>query len=467
MGIGSTVKNMFADTDANEPLSSDAGNIISSQTNAPHDSGLATDPGQVGNSVRSRQQLPADATVAGDVERSRDFGISGLGTDASAAQGGSLATSHEGSTAQKRSGGFGTDIRDSRADIKGDTVPQRSATFAGVRETDTAPRTATTTQRSRTINAPLTSSPPTVDTSASAVTARPAGGVLETHTFGHSKITSEELTPSGDTDEDTNQLNPVTHERIRHIETEEVERVKDRHRHIHHVQHHIQPIIVSEELAEQIHEKVHPVTNIREKHANKAEDNVLFNNQIKQQHDTMEHLPTERRVIDKGTVINEYVHHHIHHVIQPVIQKETIDKQRIRTTIPIREITDEAPVVHQSQTHAPVPIEHFLNRGGALKGAVSQEQVTNKVLHGGHCTREVDGIADNLTRSLGLTEQTTNASGTRTVNDKVRGDITATTGVPDSATHAHAPAGVDMRTSHRPVHVSEIGTDQPIAVGAT
>lgn len=79
-----------------------------------------------------------------------------------------------------------------------------------------------------------------------------------------------------------------------------------------------------------------------------------------------------------------------------------IDKQVIHTTIPIHEITHEAPVVHQSQTHAPVPLEHFLSRGGTLRGAISQDAIAKKVLRSGQCSREVDGVAETLERDLRL-----------------------------------------------------------------
>ena len=31
----------------------------------------------------------------------------------------------------------------------------------------------------------------------------------------------------------------------------------------------------------------------------------------------------ERIIVDKGTIVNEHIHHHIHHIIQPVIEKES------------------------------------------------------------------------------------------------------------------------------------------------
>ena len=48
----------------------------------------------------------------------------------------------------------------------------------------------------------------------------------------------------------------VVHENARHIETEEVSRIKDHERHIHHVQHHVQPVKDLEEREEVHHENV-------------------------------------------------------------------------------------------------------------------------------------------------------------------------------------------------------------------
>ena len=58
--------------------------------------------------------------------------------------------------------------------------------------------------------------------------------------------------------------------------------------------------------------------------------------------------------------------------------------------------------MHQSQTHAPVPLDHFLSRGGTLSGAIMQDQISKKVLRTGQCERAVDGVAENLERELHL-----------------------------------------------------------------
>jgi hypothetical protein len=74
-----------------------------------------------------------------------------------------------------------------------------------------------------------------------------------------------------------------------------------------------------------------------------------------------------------------------------------IDKRRIHATIPIHTVTHEAPVVHQSQVHDPVPIETFVK----AHGAVPQSAITKKVLQGQN-SRHVDGVAEELERDLNL-----------------------------------------------------------------
>lgn len=118
-------------------------------------------------------------------------------------------------------------------------------------------------------------------------------------------------------------------------------------------------------------------------------------------------------------IVNEHIHHHIHHVVQPVIEKESwygqytsklftkcfttaIDKHRIHTTIPIHEVTHEAPLIHQSQSHDPVPIEHFLKHGGTLEGSVQPKDASAMLLHQGQYVREVDGAAERLEKELHL-----------------------------------------------------------------
>lgn len=83
-----------------------------------------------------------------------------------------------------------------------------------------------------------------------------------------------------------------------------------------------------------------------------------------------------------------------------------IDKHRIHTVIPSHEVTHEAPIIHQSQTHAPVPLEHFLQKGGTLTGALTHEEIGNRVLFGGDCTREVDGVGERLAKELHLGDAT-------------------------------------------------------------
>jgi hypothetical protein len=95
---------------------------------------------------------------------------------------------------------------------------------------------------------------------------------------------------------------------------------------------------------------------------------------------------------------------HRHHRPSCFSLPSAIDPRRIRTTIPIREVSHEAPIVHQSQTHDAVPIEHFLQRGGILENAITNDTIGDRVLHSGQCVREVDGVADSLTKDLNLSD---------------------------------------------------------------
>ncbi|KIL64363.1 hypothetical protein M378DRAFT_163395 [Amanita muscaria Koide BX008] len=156
--------------------------------------------------------------------------------------------------------------------------------------------------------------------------------------------------------------------------------------------------------------QIHPVTQIHEQHVNKPEENALLERQVFQHRDTVYHGAKERHVIDKGTIVNENVHHHVHHVIQPVIEKETLDKHRIHTTIPIHEVTHEAPIVHQSQTHAPISVDQFLEHGGLLSGGLQPADAADKLLQQGKCTRQVDGVANRMEKEMNLST-TSGASG--------------------------------------------------------
>ncbi|KAF8624315.1 hypothetical protein AX15_005945 [Amanita polypyramis BW_CC] len=222
------------------------------------------------------------------------------------------------------------------------------------------------------------------------------------HRQGHLDKSSVDVMPSGRTSESIIQLKPVTHEHVRHVETEEVQRTKEHERHIHHIQHHTQPIVASDVLDEKHHENVHAVTLIHESHVNMSKDSALLGSQMGQHCDTVDHGAKEHTVIDKGMVVNEHTYHHVHHVVQPVIEKEIIDKHRVHTTIPIHEVTHEAPIIHQSRTHDPVPIEHYLKHGGTLAGSVRPEDVSTMLLQQGQCVREVNGVAERLEKELQL-----------------------------------------------------------------
>lgn len=50
-------------------------------------------------------------------------------------------------------------------------------------------------------------------------------------------------------------------------------------------------------------------------------------------------------------------------------------------------------------------MEHFIGKGGALSGATSRQEIVNKVLHTGECTREVEGLTGEFSKGLHVEER--------------------------------------------------------------
>ncbi|RDB18314.1 hypothetical protein Hypma_000536 [Hypsizygus marmoreus] len=233
-----------------------------------------------------------------------------------------------------------------------------------------------------------------------------AGGIQvipHPHTTGHSQATTAFAESDDQTLHETHQLNPVTHERVRHVEVEEVTRQKEHDRHIHHIQHHTQPVMVFDTRPEQHHDKasVHPVTKIQERHANSAEEKNVLESQVRQRQDSVEHEPKERVVVDKGTKVHENIQHHIHHVVQPIIEKESIDRSRIHTVIPIHQVSHEIPVIREPRILAPVSIDGFVEtQAGTMSGDLKQAQTGDTAHHCSSCTCGVGKLGESLDRDL-------------------------------------------------------------------
>ncbi|PPQ99582.1 hypothetical protein CVT24_005161 [Panaeolus cyanescens] len=398
--ITSNVPGHYQETSAVPPDPPKTGSFFRKTSKADRQSSLSKQPSHHQTAAQAetsqRAHEASERMVQHDAERAKTVGVSGYGTDAAAAAGGDLGGTHQ-YAGQSQSGRFDSYV----------WSPPERETYIDQEHSD---RIRSTSDPS---NQPLRTS--TLQTEGHSH----ATAIREAHTTGHTKSTGRDVMPSGKAEEDTNQLEPVTHEHIRHLETEEIGRVTEHERHVHHIQHHTQPIIASEELPEQRTEVTQPVTHISETHVNKPEDKSLFEGQVHQHVDTLSHSAKERTIIDKGNTVHETVHHHVHHIIQPVIEKETIDKKRIHTTIPVHEVTHEAPVVHQSQAHAPIPLEHFLQKGGTLEGAVSQDRISEKVLHQGTCTRDVEGVAEDLERDLHIGDRGRRTTTTTTTTTDV------------------------------------------------
>ncbi|POY72622.1 hypothetical protein BMF94_4450 [Rhodotorula taiwanensis] len=225
---------------------------------------------------------------------------------------------------------------------------------------------------------------------------------------------------------DHQHLAPVVHERRHHHEVEEVERVREVDRHVHHVQHHVQPVLDEQHAAEQVHQKVVPRTEIRESHAATDEDKHQFLslNTVK---DEVVEAPRERTIIDKGEVVKENVHHVVHHVVQPVIERDTHEHHRIRTTIPVHHTVVEAPIVHASVQHEPLSLKDFVAGGGDLKSTLRHDPET--LLNHGKCERTVEGPAETLVQQMGLSSLNDSSSTTSGMKGSSLAGSQGTTGL--------------------------------------
>ncbi|MBW0538663.1 hypothetical protein O181_078378 [Austropuccinia psidii MF-1] len=193
---------------------------------------------------------------------------------------------------------------------------------------------------------------------------------------------AQSLNPQGDTITQSQQIAaPVTHNVIKHHETEEVLRVRDHEKNIHHVQHHIQPI-KDTEIREEVHKShVAPVSVIKENFQASAEDAATFEALGNNLKDTVTYNKDKtKKVVDLGEKVNVKEHHHVHNIVQPVVEKETHERHRIHTTVPIHQVTNEAPIIHASIQEKPISMEEFLKKGGSLKSTVTHTDIGKSIL---------------------------------------------------------------------------------------
>ncbi|PRQ73153.1 hypothetical protein AAT19DRAFT_15906 [Rhodotorula toruloides] len=246
---------------------------------------------------------------------------------------------------------------------------------------------------------------------------------------------------------DHQHLAPVTHETRHHHEVEEVERQREIDRHVHHVQHHVQPVVDEQHAGEVHHEKAVPVTEIRERHVATDEDKMQFAS-LNKAKDSVVEAPRERTIIDRGEQVHENVQHHVHHIVQPTIERDTHEHHKIHTTIPIHETVHEAPVVHQSTVHEPLPLKEFVAGGGDLKSTLRHD--ADALLDRGECERTVDGPAETLTQQLGLAsigEKNGTASTTNPIGERGTTAATGTGGAATSSTGAGIGRNTGTATS--------------------
>ncbi|KAI7960152.1 hypothetical protein MJO29_005220 [Puccinia striiformis f. sp. tritici] len=173
---------------------------------------------------------------------------------------------------------------------------------------------------------------------------------------------------------------PVTHNLIKHEEVEEITTAKEHDRHIHYVQHHVQPV-KDKEILEEVHRtQVAPVTAVHENVEATAADAAAYESLGSQFKNEVVHAPVEKKIINHGEKVHVREHVHLHHVVQPVIEKETHERHRIHTTIPIHHVTHEAPIIQQSINHEPLQMDEFLKRGGSVSSGLTHSEIGQTIL---------------------------------------------------------------------------------------
>lgn len=231
------------------------------------------------------------------------------------------------------------------------------------------------------------------------------------HSHGHNANVDPSSLEGGDVSQETKFLGHATEETKHKHTIEEVQRQRELHRHHHHVQHHRQEVLDTHHDAEQQHAKVIPQTQVHEKHASSDKDAALLDAVVgKHSKDKVAQGVNEHQIVDKGELVNEHTHHHVTNLITPVIVKDSHEHHRVKTTIPVHEVQEHAPVVHESIQHKPISKEEFLRTGGVL-GSKLTTGSDGGFLHDGKCERTVDGVGEKLAKDLNLGNTSTTTSG--------------------------------------------------------
>ncbi|KAI5477968.1 hypothetical protein MNV49_005760 [Pseudohyphozyma bogoriensis] len=197
-------------------------------------------------------------------------------------------------------------------------------------------------------------------------------------------------------------LGLLTKEHHHYHETEEVVRVRERERHVHHVEHHVQPVLDTQHLEAVTVDNKHDVSKVEEYHTNSTEEARKFAAYNVHKNETHQR-EKERHVIDKGEQVHEVIHHHVHRIVQPIIVRDVHHYNNIRTTIPIHHTVHEAPIVHESKTHEPIRLDEFLKKGGDTKSKFNYDNLG--VLSLGNCSYRQYGPADKLLKDLHIGEK--------------------------------------------------------------
>jgi len=160
----------------------------------------------------------------------------------------------------------------------------------------------------------------------------------------------------------------VTEEHIRPHEHEDVVTAIDKE--IHQDHHHttVQPITMKETLPEKHTHHAIPVEHKSYEHGNERDVNAFLERDASKYRNSSVTHETTHSSSTAPVVSGEHTHHHVHEHVQPVIQKETLERHVVHTTIPVHEIHHAAAVQHGTSTLPPKTLEEFTSGRGTLEG---------------------------------------------------------------------------------------------------
>lgn len=156
----------------------------------------------------------------------------------------------------------------------------------------------------------------------------------------------------------------------------------DRERHQHHYHTTVQPL-KDQEVVPEKHDAEVAATQYQEVNKDsgrKVDVETKHDAEAAAYKDKTEKAATKETKTQKGTVVNENVHHHLHETIQPVIEKGTSTIRCCRGIL----LTNTAETIVPEVTHKKIPVKEVVrekteDHGVTKKEAISVDEFAHKL----------------------------------------------------------------------------------------